>query len=1358
MLLTFTRLVAQQNNFGHLNVEHGLSQNSVLAIAQDSSGFLYFGTKNGLNRYDSKNFETFYNVKTLETPETDYINCLKVDKHNVLWVGTVNGLFHMNLHDNKFVPIYFKDHTELNHSSVNVIYQDKKGRIWIGFANGLMRLDNSTGTSYKYFAHQNNANSICSNYITAVYQDNSDNIWVGTNQGLSKITETNNQFSYTNFYASERIGSISDSYVTSIVEDKNSNLWIGTFRSGLNLFDAKTSTFTVFKHTYSINSLVNDNIRTLVTDKKGDLWIGTQEGISKLSIKDKIFTTYKNSENDSKSLSQNSIYSLLIDKDETLWIGTYFGGVNFLYKNTSPFNSDRNSLNIKALSSNVISAILEDNNGIWVCTEGGGLNFIDRKKNTVIVYNKKQNDTNSLGSNLVKTVYKDKNSLIWIGTHGGGLNLLDQPTGYFKKFLYDEKRVEFNRFSVNCLIEDDNNLFYVGTSKGLHVFTKNNRTLIPFEIPTLTNQLKNKTITCFFIDADKKLWIGTERGLYVWHGSDNKISEINLKEKNSVINCIYQDTHKRMLVGIFNNGLYVIDKSGNLIAEFPIQEQLKNKNIVGVIKDKANNIWLTSSNGLYKTDENLSHVNRFTTVDGLPSNTFNNNSIYCTSTSELLFGTYNGLVSLNAQNLHVNNQKYNTVITNVELPEQRKLSLLKLNNINGRNIDALELKHYENSFVLNFALLNYIGSAKNTYSYILEGHEKVYKTTSLNYVSYSQLPSGSYTFRVKGINNDGIEGKEAFVRIVISPPFWKTIWAYTIYLLVVSAFLFFIIRYFYLKALYKKDIELNILKLNFFTNISHEIRTHLSLILGPVESLMMKRDIETKDVYEEKELKIIKENSENLLHLMTELMDFRKAESGNLILKVSEWNIVTFMNSIYESFYDMSITKNIKIDFIASAKNITIYFDKEQLKKVFFNLITNAFKFTDSGGYICILIKEYDKHVSVEIIDNGIGITKENLEKIFTNYYQENDFVQQNTGYGIGLALSKNIVQLHKGTITVESNQQEKVNKTTFTVLLKKGFLHFKKEEIVQNATLLDTEPKGEITYETQINKDEIEVFNKDLLIDKQLKSTLLIADDNEEVRLFIKNFLAEYYNIIEAKDGAEALDLIFETIPDLIISDVMMPITDGYELCNILKNDNRTSHIPIILLTAKAGADNTIEGLENGADVYLTKPYSIQILILNIRNLLASRERMRSRFIESFTHSPLKKEDTTEYEELSTTDNSTIGITYLSKIDEDFIESVIDIINSNIDNTEFDVNTLAKKVAMSKSVLYKKLKAVTNMSINDFIKHIRLKKAAELLMKNEYTIYEVAYMVGFTDRKYFSKEFKKVYDKSPTEFISQIK
>lgn len=1323
LLLLSAKSNAQQPAFHHLTVENGLSQNAVLAIGQDNQGFIWIGTSNGLNRYDGYRFKVYQSRANDSTTLTsnNTLSILSDSKKN-LWIGTYNGL-------NKYLPgpDRFKRILSPSNSilTYHCLYEDRKGNIWAGTNTGLYRI-NTTNDQLELvnFAPKDSSGE---RIVRAILEDRSGNFWIGTTMGLFRIRKSETRAF---LHDPQDATTISSDFITSIEEDHQGRIWIGTHTNGVNRYDDRTGLFKRFLHQPSGQSIINNNIRKLLVDKESRLWVGTQEGISILDEQGNNLYSFQQDDSNTESLSQNSVHCLFQDGAGNIWAGTYFGGVNYTYSVNTQFSVLRKKDHADFLNNNVISSIVEDEKkNLWIGTEGGGLNYYDRSTGRFRSYKHSPNDPASIGSNLVKIVYRDWQGQIWAGTHGGGLNLYDPVKNEFRKFLFKQNDAVLLNEEVVGIYEDSKGRLWVGTTFGIKLFNK-----IPQGLEPINNAFTEKapfssTANAFLEDDKGRLWVSTSDGLYMLEGEQfHKIS-------GDLVNCIQQNKRSQIWIGIQQGGLARFDENAQKLEYFNQPGKIGNRNILGILEDDQQNLWLSSDNGLLKFNPRLDFLQLFTASDGLAGNAFNYNSYFRDSKGEFFFGGFNGITHFFPEKIQSNQKAGKMVVTGVKLFNDPvtpgdSTGLLK-ENISTTS--SITLKHNQDVLSIEFALLNFIKSNKNTYAYKLEGYDKDWLYTSTPSANYTNLPSGDFTFLVKGANNDGVWTDAISIKVNVLPPFWLTWWAYSLYALAIGGIVFLVLRYFFLGALLKKEEELHQVKLNFFTNISHEIRTHLTLIMAPVE-----RMLETEDTssFFRQQLNSVKQNANRLLKLVSELMDFRKAETGNFKLIIHEHDLIPFLEDVYNSFRDISIKKNITTSFIYDGGALPLYFDSEQLEKVFFNLMTNAIKFTPENGHIWLQVTENEKEVTITVTDDGRGIAPEYIDKVFTNFFQVDDHGLQNTGYGIGLALSKNIVILHKGTIQAESETVPGTgnNRTSFIVTLQKGNKHFS-QELLKDA-------KG-LSHEELAGQQTAGALNKlpELTSASRSQASILIVEDNPELRALIRETFSNHYQVQEATNGVEGLDIATSQLPDLIISDVMMPKMDGIELCYRLKTDERTSHIPVILLTAKSTQSDQVTGLETGADMYLTKPFSTKILELNVRNLLAARERLRQLFLQQVsTYNVITGSDPVKFPALNT-------------VEQEFLQKVIQIVEENMDNPDFGVDMLSRKVAMSAPVLYKKIKAVSKMSVNDFVKSLRLKKAAQLLQEKQMTVYEVAYAVGYNDRKYFSQEFKKQFGKTPSEY-----
>lgn len=1323
---------AENIDFNHLTSENGLSNNSVLSIAQDGQGFIWLGTTNGLNRYDGSQIK-IYTAGGAQGFGLSSNNILSLfrDSRRQLWVGSSGGLNYYNDEKDRFEKITLPVSGPV---AVNCIFEDRQQRLWIGTSKGAFALS-ATRERIACFVTPGKQN-LAGGMVKSIFQDRAGSIWMGSTTGLVRMWQTGNRLYYESFsHDPANSKSLSSDNISAICEDRAHHLWIGTQNSGLNLYEPATRTFMQFAKGNGPQGLVHNNIRTLMAQNDSSLWIGTQEGLSILNTRTWQTVSFQNEGGDPKSLSQNSIYSLYKDANGSVWIGTYFGGANRVDAFTTGFRVMHNDGSPNAIPNNVVSSILEDHNtDLWIGTEGGGLVLYNRRNGQFNVFKNNGNDPGSIASNLVKVVYIDKQGYIWCGTHGGGLNVLDPATRTFRHYLYKPEDAESAGLEITSLEEDDQGRFWLATNAGIRIFKKSGLQLEPVPVDLIDKKLSGFSVNKIYKDRDGWIWMGGLSGLFTVKGN-----QLHTISDSISVNTFLGDAAGNIWAGARNGTLIFYDKKKQTLSPFTILSG-QSKNIVGILQDQHGFLWLSTDEGLVRFDPVTKAVLSYAVADGLAGREFNYNSYLKDSKGAFYFGGYRGITYFLPDQIEVNRYQAPLVFTNLRL-NNADVRIGASDGLLQRNISHtvdVSFNHNQNLFTLNFALLNFIKSNKNRYSYKLAGFDKDWKQVRTPSATYTNLPPGNYTFSVRGANNDGLWTDPISMKITVLPPFWRTWWAYTVYLLLFIGILFFITRFLFLRALLKKEDELHQVKLNFFTNVSHELRTHLALIMAPVEKLL---EVNQSDPFTQQQIVQIKNNSNRLLKLVSELMDFRKAESDHLKLEVKEQDLIAFLQEIYSSFSELSLAKNIQISFTHDTETALLYFDEKQLEKVFFNLLANAFKFTPEGGRITVSVQHGETSTEIQVADTGRGIAAPYLNKLFTNYYQVADHGMQNTGYGIGLALSKKITELHGGSIRVESTPaaDSSSGHTCFFVTLLHGKKHFENDPHVsifrQQAAAIFRSDEPALITATQISNS---------LFPVNRQHTILIVEDNPELRALICQQLEPGYFIQQAADGLQGWEMATVSIPDLIISDVMMPGLNGIELCTRLKTDPRTSHIPVILLTAKSTQADQVSGLEHGADIYITKPFSTRILELHIRNLLEARRKLQQRTIREFT---VRAAQASPPEDISMARN---------KIDSDFLHTIIGIIDGHLEDADFSVEKLSRKVGMSAPILYKKLRALTNMSVNEFIKTRRFKKAAELILQKELTINEVSYAVGYEDRKYFSREFKKYFGVAPSDFTQQ--
>lgn len=1331
---SFFTVSAQQLNFNYLTTEEGLTQNTVLSIIQDSKGLMWFGTGYGLNSYDGCRFRRFINNEKDSTSLSDNdILCLNVDSQNQLWVGTRNGLNHYNAQKQNFNRIKFFGKGSLKVEVRNLI-EDNARHLWIATNQGLFLSDinsNKTPISYKLSL----PNGFDKADYQSIFQDHKGRFWAGTNRGLiSFVFKSKKIENFQTFQKSTDSRSLSNNLISDVVEDKYGQLWVATDGGGLNLYQPQTNDFVRFSYGGQ-NQLLHNAIRKMMLAADGRIWIGTQEGLSVLNPKTKTFENYKRNSNYKKSLNQNSIYSLYQSKDQSVWVGTYYGGVNVAYANLSKFNVWKDTQG--DLGFNVISTILPDGDNYWLGTEGGGLSYVDSHGKVIRRYQNDPLNPQSIGSNLVKIVYQDHDQQIWVGTHGGDLNLLNKKTSEFKRFRIDTLAKLRSKSEITTILEDNQGLFWVASQAGLYCFKREKQALISVALPHQMRSLSAKNIRFLFQDRQSNYWISTKDGLFVFNYSTKMLNQINLNQYLSKINStialvhyIYEDSAGNIWLGLIRAGVMMFKpKELTPSKVFTQKDGLANDDILGIVQDNKHQLWFSSADGLTKYNPQNGKFFVYTRADGIAANEFNLRSVAKDERGELFFGGIEGLTYFNPDEIKENKELGNLVFTDLAVAG-KKIEIGDQTNILSNSLeysDKITLNISQNTFTIQFALLNYIKSTKNKYMYQLEGVNKEWIDLDRPEINFANLNSGTYTLLVKGANNDGYWSKPIQIQIEILPPFYKSWWAFLIYFTLLFGIVFLLIRYFYMQKMLVHEDKLHQSKLNFFTNISHEIRTHLTLIAVPIDKMI---DETTTNKGINKQLYMVKSHTLRLLNLVTELMDFRKAETAHLKLQLSSNDLVVFLREIKEVFQSIAEKNNIHFELLSDTENLVCCFDKVQMEKVLFNLLSNAFKFTPVKGHITIQLSVSSQQALIKVEDNGRGISVKHLDKLFDNYFQVNDYNVQHTGYGIGLALSKHLVELHQGKLSVKSttNELDGLNLTTFVIQI----------PIIQNCIESKQNIKKELAIENYLLEDAaIDVLHEESPLIKS-DEKILIVEDNELIRQLLVEILTEKYVVLTAQNGREGLEVAMSEIPDLVLSDVMMPEMSGFELCETLKTDERTNHIPVILLTAKNTLNDELSGLSLGADIYISKPFSRKGLLLNIQNLLKTHALLKEKYKSKFLLEPSQPT--------------------LENKDENFLAKLISFIEINMDNEVFTVDVLAEQIGMSYSVLNKKIKALTNLSVNDFSKSIRMKRAAQLVVCKEFNIYEIALLVGFNDSKYFSREFKKQFGVSPSQYPDKSK
>ena len=1354
---------AQYSNitFDHLTIENGLSQSTVFAITQDSQGFMWFGTRDGLNRFDGSRVKVFRNDQGDPSSLSDNtIYSLMTDSRARLWIGTRHGLNLYNAKNDSFIRNFsFQD--QLEAISISCLYEDRSKNIWIGTRGGLKLLVEGDTSRFVQFNHApNKPNSLGNDDVRSIFQDSQGTLWIGTSSGLSKLNYNNeNEYSFTSYLIPVSTFPQSEmNWVNSIAGEKDQHLLVGTEKSGLLLFDIGKSIFVTapaVRHGDDPKA-----IRSIAKDRNNNFWVGTIGGIYILDSQFSLIRKLTNLPDNDESVSDNSVRSVYFDKTGSCWIGAFHGGVNFYSPLSNRFGKIKPGPDYPELKFKVASALTVDKNqNLWMGTEGHGMYYID-KVNKITYHFSRNESNNSLSHDNVKCFLLEEDKGIWIGTLKG-LNYFDF---HKKKFTHYFS----NRKDPQALPDDaiydikraaDGDLWIATFRGGLVKFSPESGRFSKTPMPHFYDSLvfDAEGITRLHFDSDQSLWIGTLNGLSKNDTRSNTFTEFmpnaldTVSIKGNYILCVFEDSKKRLWVGTRGSGLNLMRADGKTFQNFTVKDGLPGNSVYGILEDKKGYLWLSTENGLSRLDKNGFVFKNFNHSDGLICKEFNFNSYVKDHLGYFYFGGYNGIVYFHPDSVQENNAIPSLIFTDLKLFNKAIKLSQHDNAILKQSLavtDEVELTYDQNVFSIEFAVLNYVKASKNQFAYKLEGFEKQWNMVKEPVATYMNLVPGQYTLLVKGANNDGVwSQKPLALTISILPPPWKTWWAYTLYATVILVLLYTWNRVKVRQVQLEHDLQIEHLekqkqeeihraKVNFFTNIAHEIRTPITLMMRPMDRIHEK--LRQNDGLK-KEVGLVKSNTDRLMRLLDQLLDFQKHETGNVKLKVRKSDFVTFVKEIILPFEDFAHSRKISLTCDLPSSPVHLWFDHDELAKVFNNLLANAFKFTPGGGQVTVRIAgQFDENgadepasVKITIEDNGLGISAGQLEKIFHRFYQAENSGIHETGFGIGLSLAKGIIELHHGQISVESQEASSAKQgyTRFHILLPGGNAHFDKDQIrdenvevvVPNA--METLPEGEGEYDGKSGRSA--------------PYLILVVEDNDDIREYIGEILREdQYEVISSSSGQAGIEAAREKLPDLILSDVMMGGVSGLDLVTLIKGDVRTSHIPVILLTARASVNHQVEGLVTGADDYVTKPFNTRLLMAKIHSHLKIREKLKEKYCRMVTLHPQEEQ--------------------IEGPDDKFLKHLREILDKNLLDTDFNVTKLAREIGMSRPVLFRKIKMLTGLSVIDLIRSVRLKKAEMILRQRKMSISEVAFAVGFNDPRYFSKSFKEQYGKSPSQFVEE--
>ncbi len=1365
-------LNAQSINFNRITTNNGLSNNYVSSIIQDQLGFLWFATDDGLNRFDGYDFKVYRNNPADKNSISDNsIWTLTQDDSGNIWIGTKTGYInHYNPTLDKFTRWEITSDLT-NENPITTIYIDKKFAIWIGtYRNGLYKLDPKTGKTINWTYQKDEYKSISNNYVSSIAEDDFGNLWVGTYNGLNKFNPqkpANGFLKY--FYDKNNSNSLSDNIIWSVTPStlENKKLWIGTSK-GLTALNTETLTFSRIKIPNPDNLQLGSSVGIVIEEiinGENILWINSYAGLLRYNVTGNKFDRFLSDKSNSYSLISNQIIDIIKDRSGVLWIATD-SGVNYFSKKNIKFNytlsSADNYFDTNALSKlNVKTIIKLPDGSLWIGT-GAGI-YLSKNVNGKISFSK----YSLLASENIWSLASGTSNNLWVGTYGSGLFYLNYKTNQLtKKNILDSiTQSSSKNFVKTLLLDNENNLWIGYWGVGLaRLNFKNGEIKNWLHIANDSRSLSHDDVWVIYQDTKNRLWIGTNGGgLNLYEESDGgKFYQLSADKNNqgglssnsiySIIeskNKIEQSGKTILWVGT-NNGLnkIVINNSNNKslassdikVTTYTIKDGLADNSVKSIVEDDNGNLWLGTSSGITFFDlQNNSFIN-YSSSDGVIGNDFNLLAALYYNKDLIYLGSTEGLNYFNPNAIKQSAFKPTVAITDFQIfnksIEVGKGSILTKNIF---QTDRITLAHTQNVFSFQFAAFDYNNPGSIKYAYKMEGFDINWiEGESRRFITYTNLNPGEYIFKVKSTNSDGVwNDNETSVAVIITPPWWQTGWAILLYFVVFVIGVWAIIKFQNYRTRLQHELkfreiesyhlrEIEQMKSRFFANLSHEFRTPLMLIKGPLEALLSGKIKENVSGY----YTMLLRNTEKLQQLIDQLLELSQLESESIPLRRDLYDLVSVVKSLSNNFKSLANEKNIKYSFNCSIQSVQAVIDKDKLEKIINNLLSNAFKFTTDGGNISVgltVLKKYDlEFANISVKDSGIGIPKEHESKIFDRFYQADDSSKRNYGgSGIGLALVKELVTLHKWDIEVKSTEGKG---TEFILKIPLNDKHPDIKEIA--AEKIDYDIDNRIN--TNITSPVITTSENN-----GERSLILFVEDNEDVRIYVNDILKSDYSVLLAESGEAGIEITKNDLPDLIISDVMMSGMDGFEFCKKIKTDWKTSHIPVILLTAKVDHQSKIDGLELGADDYITKPFEQQELLIRIKNLIDQRKLLKEKFGETST---LQADPT-----------------FYNKEDKELIKKASFIIEKYLGDDNFNSDFLAKEMFMSRSQLTRKIQSAAGQGPGEFIRSHKLNRSAQMILERKLSITQIALEVGFGSPAQFTRAFQKHYNCLPSEY-KQIK
>lgn len=1335
--------------FSNLGLKDGLSQLSVLKIYQDAKGYMWFGTRNGLNKFDGGRMVVYKHQGNDSLSLVDnHVTALVEDNGHHLWVGTSHGLNRLELTTDKITPYTGKKYAWLR-SGVRSLFVDSKNRLWVGTSRGLWLFVRETDT----FRMIDLEGELAGEFISVVTETSDHRLVIGTECKGLYLCDLNLK-SVTRYTKGGENDLLPDNSIADVYEDKRKQLWVATTYGGLVKLDLANKKSTVY--TAGNTALSTNSIRCLA-EADGFLFIGTFDGLYTMDLTDNTLKVHSKAKLERGNLSHFSVYSICVDNSGSVWVGTYSGGVNYLskYNNCFVFHEPANVFNVLLGVCGAVACKAPD--CLYIATEGVGLLEYNLHSDTYRYYLYDTSSSRQYSRNIIKSVMLEGDT-VWCGTAHGDIYRFDTRTKKFSRYYTFPQKT-----SVYSILRSADRHLWVATSKpslGLVKLTAGKQMQKRFEIAGKAGRWSPGSARCLLELGEGVYLIGSRNnGLYKYDENKKEYTVYHTRGEGSTylpsdyVTSVVRSSSGQIWIGTFGGGISLFDERRGIVKNITSEQGLTDTDVCAIAEDSEGSLWISTNSAIFKYHPGTEKIHPYQAGSVIGAQEFTPHSGISLPGGEICFSASNGFVTFDPADLRMNSFLPPLVFTNLVV-NNKSISPMPGGILQVTLDDAgkIELAYDQNNITIGYCALNYVYAFRNQYAYRLKGHDKEWNYVGNRKEAYfTNLEPGKYVFEVKAANNDGIwSDRVRTLRIVVRPPFWKTWYACLFYTL--SFFgACFLVMYYILK---KKKLEQALLyehleqqraeefhqtQIRMFTNFSHELRTPLALIISPLQELLQRTDFHTAV---KNKLSLIYNNSQRLLLLVNQLMDLRKNQEGKMQLQVAKDDICSFVMEIYYAFNQIAMGKNICFRYEGGDRCLAAWFDKCLFEKVVFNLLSNAFKYTREGGCIILSIEKVKAGeivaahrdrlnglpdetalVHLTVCDTGKGIPEEELKNIFVPFYQiEDGKAKDIAGTGIGLSLTQSIVHLHHGTVWAENGKQ---GGAVFHVVLP-----IEKEAYTEDE--IDKKAVNRIVMDVIPSATPPEIFRL------EKKYTILLAEDNEEVRRYVKECLEPYFYVLEADNGETAFETVADKYPDMVVSDIMMPRKDGLELCAEIKEDMRTGHIPVILITARSMVMHIREGFLSGADDYIVKPFNMDVLIYRIRNILESREKLKKLYGKKF--SP-----------------EAIGIEIVSG-DDKFTQQFFEVIEKNISNPELNIDLICREVGLSRTNLYRKLKAITELSPIELIRNKRLEIAARLLLESDYSVSEISTYAGFNSHAYFTQCFRSAYGCSPTEFLTEHK